>query len=82
MAKIEKDKVEGLCCECCKKDVATFKIVEDGIVCTWCGKKITCTPPIEFVFKGKCACCKSGEETTFIVDSAGITKCTRCGKLK
>ncbi len=82
MANIGKDRIEELCCECSKKDVATFKIVDDGIVCIWCGKKIICKPPIEFVLKGECECCQPGDTTTFVVDSMGITKCTRCGKLK
>ena len=78
MARIGKERIEDLSCKCTKGDIAPFRVREDCIECIWCGNKVVCKPPIEFVVKEKCKNC--GETTTFIVDSLGTKICTKCGK--
>jgi len=40
MVTIYKDRIEGLSCKCTSGNIATFKIVDEGIECIWCGNKI------------------------------------------
>lgn len=77
MATIYKDRIEGLSCKCTSGDIATFKIVEDGVECIWCGNKIKCNLPVEFVVERMCKHCE--RKTTFIIDALQINICTRCG---
>ncbi|GEM_PF-1274665 len=79
MATIFADRVEGLACRCCQGHVATFKVEKDGLCCSWCGNKIKCRTPVEFVIKGICPCTPEDDRTTFVVDVDGVKTCTRCG---
>lgn len=78
MVEIYKDRIEGLYCKCTKGEIAVFKIGEDKIKCIYCGNEIRCKPPIEFVWKERCANCE-GKMSTFIIDSTGLKICSRCG---
>lgn len=77
MATIYKDRIEGLSCKCTSGDIATFKIVEDGIECIWCENKVFCNLPVEFVIVRNCEHCE--KRTTFIIDANKTNFCTRCG---
>ncbi|HOV21986.1 MAG TPA: hypothetical protein PLW95_04815 [bacterium] len=80
MTIIYKNRIEGLSCGCTSEDIATFKVIEDGIECIWCGNKINCNLPVEFVMKEYCENC--GKKTTFILDTIQMNFCTKCGKSK
>lgn len=74
--------ISGCECQCSERREfrATFLIKAGGIVCSNCGRKRSCVPPIMDVVHAECQCCGRGEETTFVVDSEGSYICTNCGR--
>ena len=81
MAVIGNDRIEGLDCACAKLDNAAFTIGKDAIVCTWCGRRIPCVTPIEFVTKAHCEC-SPDRRTTHVIDAERSRICTKCSLRK
>ena len=72
-----------LACKCSTKDDIDFLIKKDRIICAFCGREVSCAPPLLGIFKATCSCCSSASiKSTFVLDSQGIYTCTWCGRTR